>query len=210
MSDEYLDSIWKRPVDRKGFVAIGALSALAAASGGRFAGEAFASGELSGELLYYNWVDYVNPKTYSAFETKTGVKVRKDFYASNEVLQAKLQAGARGYDLVVPTGYMVQILAGAKLLRPIQWSKLPTVKRTRDAKFSKLPYDPLDRYSVPKDWGTTGFAYRTDLVKERPTTWRQFFNLAKTKYSKKVIAPRRLTRGDRLGGAHARLLVLDG
>ena len=39
---------------------------------------------------------------------------------------------------------------------------------------------------MPKDWGTTGFAYRNDLVKERPTTWRQFFNLAKTKYSKKV------------------------
>ena len=28
--------------------------------------------------------------------------------------------------------------------------------------------------------------YRTDIVKERPTTWRQFFDLAKTKYSKKV------------------------
>ena len=70
MSDEYLDSIWKRPVDRKGFVAIGALSALAAASGGRFAGEAFASGEVSGELLYYNWADYVNPKTYGAFRRR--------------------------------------------------------------------------------------------------------------------------------------------
>ena len=186
MSDENFDSIWERPVDRKGFVAIGTLAALAAASGGRFAGDAFASAELSGELFYYNWADYVNPKTYGLYEKKTGVKVKKDFYASNEVLQAKLQAGARGYDLVVPTGYMVQILAGAKLLQPIQWSKLPTVKRTRDPKFSKLPYDPQDRYSVPKDWGTTGFAYRTDLVKERPTTWKQFFDLAMGKYSGKV------------------------
>jgi spermidine/putrescine transport system substrate-binding protein len=40
---------------------------------------------------------------------------------------------------------------------------------------------------VAKDWGTTGFVYRTDLVKERPTSWRQFFDLMKGKYSGKVI-----------------------
>ena len=39
---------------------------------------------------------------------------------------------------------------------------------------------------MAKDWGTTGFMYRSDLVKERPTSWRQFFDLAKTKYSRKV------------------------
>ena len=81
---------------------------------------------------------------------------------------------------------MVQILADAKLLEPIDWSKLPTVKKTIDPKFRKLPFDPKDTYSVAKDWGTTGFMYRSDLVKERPTTWRQFVDLTKTKYSGKV------------------------
>ena len=81
---------------------------------------------------------------------------------------------------------MVQILAQDKLLRPIEWSKLPNVARNINPKFRKLPFDPQDRYSVAKDWGTTGFMYRTDLVKERPTTWREFVTLAKTKYSGKV------------------------
>ena len=81
---------------------------------------------------------------------------------------------------------MVRILADAKLLEPIDWSKLPTVEKTIDPKFRKLPFDPKDTYSVAKDWGTTGFMYRSDLVKERPTTWRQFVDLAKTKYSGKV------------------------
>ncbi len=182
-------SIWARPVDRKGFVAIGALAALAAASGGRLAPEAFGARgaeALSGELFYYNWAAYVNPKTYTAFTKKTGVKVKKDFYASNEVLQAKLQAGARGYDLVVPTGYAVAIMAGAKLLQPINWSKLPTVKRNLDPQFKNQPYDPQNKWSVAKDWGTTGFTYRTDLVKEKPTTWKQFFDLTMGKYSGKV------------------------
>jgi spermidine/putrescine transport system substrate-binding protein len=176
-----------RFVDRRGFVA-GAAAAVAALGLGRLGpAEAFAAdAAASGELFYYNWADYVNPKTYTAFTKATGISVKKDFYVSNEALLAKLKGGARGYDLIVPTGYMVQILAQEKLLQPIQWSRLPTVRRNIDAKFRKLPFDRTDRYSVAKDWGTTGFMYRTDLVKERPTTWRQFVDLTKTKYSGKV------------------------
>ena len=188
MSDE-LDSMLARPVDRKGFIAAGALGAFMAAGGGRFLDAAEAAelrAQVSGTLHYYNWADYVNPKTYGEFTKKTGVKVKKDFYASNEVLQAKLKAGARGYDLATPTGYMVKILAAEKLLTPIEWSKLPTARKNISAKFRRLPFDPTDKWSVPKDWGTTGFVYRKDLVKERPTSWKQFFDLMKNKYSGKV------------------------
>jgi spermidine/putrescine-binding protein len=178
-----LESLGERRVDRRGFVA-GTAALIAAAGLGRVP-EAFGASE-AGELFYYNWAAYVNPKTYKDFTKATGIKVRKDFYLSNEALQAKLKAGARGYDLAVPTGYMVQILAQDGLLQPIDWKKLPNVTKNIDPKFRKLPFDPKDQYSVAKDWGTTGFMYRTDLVKERPTTWRQFVNLAKTKYSGKV------------------------
>ena len=188
---------WERPVNRKGFLAIGAMTAFLAACGGSTsteeeaedgAGTTTAGGprQVSGTLFYYNWADYVNPETYPAFERAKGAKVRKDFYVSNEDLQAKLQGGARGYDLIVPTGYMVQILAEANLLQEIDWSQLPTVTKNIDPKFQGLPFDPEDKYSVPKDWGTTGFMYRTDLVKEKPTTWREFYDLAKGPYSKKV------------------------
>jgi spermidine/putrescine transport system substrate-binding protein len=81
---------------------------------------------------------------------------------------------------------MVQILAEAGLLEEIDWSQLPTVEKALDDQFRKLPYDPEDKWSVPKDWGTTGFMYRTDLVKEKPTTWREFVDLAKGPYSGKV------------------------
>jgi spermidine/putrescine transport system substrate-binding protein len=146
-----------------------------------------AFGALSAETLYYyNWADYVNPKTYPAFTKATGVQVKKDFYVSNEELQAKLQAGARGYDLIVPTGYEIQILTALKLLEPIDWSKLPNAKANLDAKFKNQPYDPKGQYSVPKDWGTTGFVYRTDKVPEKPKTWREFVNLTMGKYSGKV------------------------
>ena len=76
-------------------------------------------------------------------------------------------------------------LAEEGLLRRIDWKKLPSVRQTIDPKFLGLPHDPDDRWSVPKDWGTTGFMYRTDKIKERPTSWAQFFSLFE-KYPRKL------------------------
>jgi spermidine/putrescine transport system substrate-binding protein len=187
-------SLWHRTYDRKGFIAVSALTAYLAACGGdddeSAGGETTTTTameeELGGTLYYYNWADYVNPKTYPAFTKATGVKVKKDFFVSNEDLQAKLQGGATGYDLAAPTGYMIKILAEDGRLERIDWSKLPNVEKNIDPKFRKLPFDPKDEWSVAKDWGTTGFVYRTDKVKEKPASWRDFFDLTKGQYSKKV------------------------
>jgi spermidine/putrescine transport system substrate-binding protein len=189
----YRYDILDRQYSRRGFLVLAGSSALLAACGGSTDSESGGAGDepaargpLEGTLVYYNWVDYVNPTTYTAFTKATGVDIKKDFYESNEEMQAKLQGGARGFDLIVPTGYMVQILAEADLLEPLDYGQLPNVKKNLDPKFAGLPYDPDDRFSVPKDWGTTGFVYRTDLVKERPTTWREFVDLTKGPYSGKV------------------------
>jgi spermidine/putrescine transport system substrate-binding protein len=187
-------SIWERTYNRKGFVAISAMSAFLAACGGDDDGGSAAgdttttetTAKPGGTLHYYNWADYVNPKTYPAFTEATGIKIKKDFFVSNEDLQAKLQGGARGYDLAAPTGYMVKILAEADLLEPVDWAKTPNATKNIDPKFKSLPFDPNDEWSIAKDWGTTGFVYRTDLVKEKPTTWRDFYDLATGPYSKKV------------------------
>jgi spermidine/putrescine transport system substrate-binding protein len=190
--------IWEKRYNRRGFVAVSAMTAFLAACGGSTTSEeeaeettptetaAAGRPQASGTLSYYNWADYVNPETYKKFTTETGVKVKKDFYPSNEDLQAKLQAGARGYDLVVPTGYMVKILVEENLLQEIDWSKLPTVQENIDPKFRKLPYDPDEQYSVPKDWGTTGFVYRTDMVSGKLTSWEDFYEQAMGPLSKKV------------------------
>jgi spermidine/putrescine transport system substrate-binding protein len=186
---------WDHNFTRRGFVAAGAAGAFLAACGGSSdtadedeggSDESKKAAQLSGTLYYYNWADYVAPENYEAFTKKTGVKVKKDFFVSNEELQAKLQGGAEGFDLAAPTGYMVQILGDAGQLEELDWSQLPTVEKNLDPRFRKLPYDPDDKWSVAKDWGTTGFMYRSDLVKEKPTTWREFVDLAKGPYSGKV------------------------
>jgi spermidine/putrescine transport system substrate-binding protein len=192
---EHRDLIFDQRYSRRGFLVVAGASAVLAACGGSTdtevegqgeGGASSAEGPVTGTLVYYNWVDYVNPRTYKGFTGKTGVEVKKDFYESNEELQAKLEGGARGYDLIVPTGYMVKILGESDLLEEIDYSALPNVESNLDPKFSNLPYDPDNRWSVPKDWGTTGFIYRTDLVKERPKTWREFVDLTMGPYSGKV------------------------
>jgi spermidine/putrescine transport system substrate-binding protein len=195
MTDELQRQLWNRKLDRKGFVTVSAMTAFLAACGGSTVAEQDTGERTTGpaeekviedEFFYYNWADYVNPETYKKFQSEFDAKVKKDFYASNEDLLAKMQGGARGYDLVVPTGYMVQIMAEEGLLTELDWSQLPNVEKNVDSKFLGLPFDTEDKWSVPKDWGTTGFTYRSDLVKEKPTTWREFFDLAKGPYSGKV------------------------
>ena len=179
------ESLWERRYDRKGFVAVSALAAMAAAGGGRLTDSALGGTEQGGGVLhYYNWAAYVNPKTYADFTKATGIKVKKSFYTSNETMLAKLNAGARGYDLAVPTEYMVRILIEEDLLEKIDLKKLPNARKNIDPKFFGLPYDSKNEWSIPKDWGTTGFVYRKDLIKERPTTWREVYALFK-KYPKK-------------------------
>jgi len=191
---DYTRLVLDRHYSRRGFLAAAGASAFLAACGGSTDSDSDGDstgtaegGVAEGTLVYYNWADYVNPETYKSFAADTDVEVKKDFYESNEELQAKLQAGARGFDLVVPTGYMVQILAESDLLQELDHSQMPNVDTNIDPKFTGLPYDPDDKFSVPKDWGTTGFVYRSDMVKEAPTSWAEFFELAKGPYSGQVM-----------------------
>jgi spermidine/putrescine-binding protein len=140
--------------------------------------------KLEGTVNLYNWQTYINPDNIKAFEQQFGQKVTQDFYVSNEDLLAKLQAGAKGYDVVVPTGYMVEIMIKQGLLYKLAKDHLPNFKNV-DARFTNQPFDPGNQYSLPKDWGTTGFGYRTDLLPTM-TSWADFWQHATTTASGKV------------------------
>jgi spermidine/putrescine-binding protein len=45
-----------------------------------------------------------------------------------------------------------------------------------DPRFLNLSFDPHNDYSVPYVWGTTGLAYRSDLVKEKVDSWDVMFD----------------------------------
>jgi spermidine/putrescine transport system substrate-binding protein len=187
--DEILRYWATKKVSRRGVLAAGAAAAFLAACGetetaprsGAESTPSAVPSELEDDLSIFNWADYVNPKTYPSFEKEFDVKITEDNYASNEDALAKLQAGARGYDIVVPTGYMVETMIQSNILEELDHSNIPNLANV-EPQFLDLPFDPGNRFSVPKDYGTTGYGYRSDLVKEEMKSWEDFFALA-SKYS---------------------------
>ena len=125
---------------------------------------------LSKELNIYNWSDYIAEDTISNFEKEFGVKVHYDTYEDNESLLAKLLSGASGYDVVVPTGYMVDIMIKQNLLAPINHDHIPNIKGiTRE--LLNTPFDAGNKYSVPYQWGTTGFGYNSEKIPGNVNSW---------------------------------------
>ena len=129
--------------------------------------------ELEKELRIYNWSDYIGRETIAGFQREFGVHVIYDTYESNEDLIAKLQAGATGYDLVVPSGNAVTVLRALELLVPIDRSFLTNWSNLMP-QFVGSDFDPENQYTVPWLWGMTGLAVRTDKV-PLPDSWGVYF-----------------------------------
>ena len=121
-----------------------------------------------GELNVYNWSDYIGETTIADFEKETGIKVRYDTYDGNETLEAKLVVGNTGYDIVFPSSsfFARQIKSGLYLKldksKLTNWGNLDPFVLTNQA-----AYDPNNEYAVPYMWGTNGFTYNVDKIKER-------------------------------------------
>jgi spermidine/putrescine transport system substrate-binding protein len=121
-------------------------------------------------LNFYNWSDYVAKSTIPDFQKQTGIKVTQDFFSSNEELLAKLQAGGTGYDVIVPSDYMVSIMIKSDILEPLDMSKIPNFKNV-GANYKGLGYDPDNQYSVPYQWGTTGILYNEQRLGKLEPSW---------------------------------------
>jgi spermidine/putrescine transport system substrate-binding protein len=139
-------------------------------------------GPMEKELHLYNWSDYIAEDTVPNFEKEFGVRVTYDTYESNEEMVAKLQAGASGYDIVVPSGYILPVLVATDMITPLN-KKYITNEGNVSSIFRKLPSDPDDRYTIPWQWGTTGIAYRTDKIKIPIDSWDVFHD---RKYARKL------------------------
>jgi spermidine/putrescine transport system substrate-binding protein len=127
------------------------------------------SGPEEKALSLYNWSEYVAKSTIPNFQKQTGIKVTQDFFSSNEELLAKLQAGGTGYDVIVPSDYMVSIMIKSDILEPLDMSKIPNFKNVGD-NYKDLSYDPNNEYTVPYQWGTTGILYnKKDLGTLEPS-----------------------------------------
>jgi spermidine/putrescine transport system substrate-binding protein len=121
------------------------------------------------------WGNYLTPDVQEEFQKKTGIKINITNYSSNEELLAKVQSGASGLDVAVPSDYMVDIMIKTNLLEPIDGSKI-SHKSLIYENLLNQSYDPGNKYSYPYAWSTAGIAINKTLYKKPIKSWKEFFN----------------------------------
>ena len=128
-------------------------------------------------LYLYNWNNYISEDTVRRFEAHCGCRLKQDYYSDNEEMLAKLEAGAVGYDLLVPTGNAVESLIRRQALRELDKSKLPNLRNVK-REFLDAWFDPGNRHSVPYATSVTLIGYNVGKMQELglPTdTWALIF-----------------------------------
>lgn len=122
----------------------------------------------AGTLNIYNWSDYIGETTIEDFQTATGINVVYDLYASAEEMQAKMLAGSTGYDLVIQSGLNLPAEIKAGIYQKIDHSRLKNWSNLDPAILKILDgFDPGNAYGEPYMWGSVGFTFNMDMVKQR-------------------------------------------
>ena len=133
-------------------------------------------------LNVYNWGEYISDggddtlDVNGAFEEyyeelyykETGkrVKVQVNYttYASNEDLYAKLKSGATGYDVIIPSDYMIERLKAEELIQKLDLEKIPNYNNIKDS-FKNPFYDNgEEKYTAMYTYGVIGIIYNKDKL----------------------------------------------
>ena len=148
-------------------------------------------------LNVYNWGEYISDGSegsldvIEAFEDwyydTYGEKITVNYttYSSNEDLYNKLASGATGYDVIIPSDYMIDRMVQEDMLLELDFSKIPNYEYILDD-FKGLYYDPEAKFSVPYTYGTVGLIYNTKHVSDEDAAegWELLWN---EKYSGNIL-----------------------
>jgi len=116
----------------------------------------------------YNWADYIGPNTVRNFEAEFGIKVNYDTYDSSEVIDVKMLTGNSGYDVVVSSNLFASRLAPIGIYDPLDHSRLKNWSNLDPKLMQRLnKYEAVRDYNVPYHWGTTGYAWNAEMIRER-------------------------------------------
>ncbi len=132
----------------------------------------------NGEVVVYNWGEYIDPDVLTQFEEETGIKVIYDEFETNEIMYPKIEAGASDYDVVCPSDYMIQKMMENDLLEEINFDNIPNAVQNIGEQYYEQSkgFDPENKYSVPYCWGTVGILYNKTMVTSEIDSWADFWD----------------------------------
>ena len=140
----------------------------------------------NGEVIVYNWGEYLDPDTLELFEEETGIKVVYDEFETNEIMYPKVESGAASYDVVCPSDYMISKMIENDMLFPLNFDNIPNAKKNIGAQYfeQSKAFDPGNQYAVPYCWGTVGILYNKTMVEEPISSWAQLWD---EKYADNIL-----------------------
>ena len=139
--------------------------------------EAEYSREFEGTTLnVFNWGEYISDGSdgsldvIAAFQRETGITVNYTTYESNEAMYAKIKSGSVGYDVIIPSDYMIHRMKNENMLKEIDFSKISNYKYI-DERYKNAYYDESNKYSAPFSVGLVGLIYNKTMVSGTPDSW---------------------------------------
>lgn len=137
-----------------------------------------------GEVVVYNWSDYIPQEVLNAFTKETGIKVVYSTYESNEAMYAKVKLlQGRTYDVVCPSTYFIAQMIDDGLLRKLDHNMIPNLANI-DPKLLNQSFDPGNLYSVPYMWGNYGLIVNRAKVEGEVNSWH---DLLRPEFKGKVM-----------------------
>ncbi len=138
-----------------------------------------------GQVIVYNWGEYLDPDVIEMFEEETGIEVIYDEYETNETMYPKIESGAARYDVVCPSDYMIQKMIENDLLAEINFDNVPNAVNIDENYFEQSrEFDPENKYSIPYCVGTVGILYNKTMVDEPVDSWDILWN---EKYADNIL-----------------------
>lgn len=137
------------------------------------------------EIYVYNWGEYIDPEVIEMFEEETGIKVHYEEFETNEEMYTIVASGARVYDAICPSDYMVQKMIENDLLAEVEYGKMENISNIGSQYMeSAKGFDPENKYCVPYCWGTVGIMYNKAMVDEPVDSWSVLFE---DKYKNQIL-----------------------
>jgi spermidine/putrescine transport system substrate-binding protein len=130
--------------------------------------------KVDGDLLIYNWAQYMDPALKKGFSERYGVEVNEVNFDNLEAMVIKLRSGAQ-YDLIWPSTEYVARLAAEGLLARFDRDLLSNADGIASF-YDGGWYDPQNEYTVPYTYYTTGIAWREDEVSGMTGSWNDLLN----------------------------------
>lgn len=127
------------------------------------------------EVVVCGWGENIDEELFELFEKETGIKVVYQTAESNEMMYSKVAMGGSGYDVVVPSDYMIAQMIEEGMLAELDFDNIPNFSLISD-RFKNLPYDPDNKYAVPYTWGTLGLIYNPSIIDGEITSWGALFD----------------------------------